>query len=245
VGIFDGQVVVVTGAARGLGRDYAKYFAADGAHVVLADLKEPTSAAADAAKAGPRCLAAQADVTDRDSVAALMRRCRDEFGRLDVLINNAGMWRGLAEAGLLGIDDELWDAAWRLNVTGSLRCFQEAVPLMAEREYGRIVNVSSIASRQGNNAYGLTKNAVEQMTRGMAIEAGEHGITVNCLAPGIAAFEAAQSQLPNADAMVAGNVVKRVGASRELYEGLRYLCAAESSWITGQTLRVDGGASAR
>lgn len=245
MGIFDGQVVVVTGAARGLGRDYAKYFAADGAHVVLADLKEPTSAAADAAKAGPRCLAAQADVTDRDSVAALMRRCRDEFGRLDVLINNAGMWRGLAEAGLLGIDDELWDAAWRLNVTGSLRCFQEAVPLMAEREYGRIVNVSSIASRQGNNAYGLTKNAVEQMTRGMAIEAGEHGITVNCLAPGIAAFEAAQSQLPNADAMVAGNVVKRVGASRELYEGLRYLCAAESSWITGQTLRVDGGASAR
>jgi 3-oxoacyl-[acyl-carrier protein] reductase len=242
---FDGRVVIVTGAARGLGRDYARYFAQDGANVVLADMKDTEGAAAEASSAGPRCIGVETDVTDRASTAALVGATKAEFGRLDVLINNAGLWRGLNEAGLLDCPDEVWDAAWAVNVTGSLRCYQSAVPLMSEGGFGRVINISSMASRSGGNPYGLTKNAVEHMTKGMAREVGHRGITVNCVAPGISAFEAATGKIPNADATVAGNAVKRMGTSRDLYAAMAYLCSPDASWVTGQTLRVDGGADVR
>jgi len=242
VAIFDGRVVIVTGAARGLGRDYARFFAADGANVVLADITGTDSAAREAAAHGPHCVGVEADVTDRVSVEALVARTEDEFGRLDVLVNNAGLWRGLNEAGLLHCPDEVWDAAWAVNVTGSLLCYQAAVPLMETNGYGRVINISSMASRSGGNPYGLTKNAVEHMTKGMAREVGDKGITVNCIAPGISAFEAAQNALPNADLVVAGNAVKRMGTSRDLYNAIAYLCGPGAEWVTGQVLRVDGGA---
>lgn len=244
MGRFDGRVVVVTGAARGLGRDYARYFAQDGANVVLADLRGTDTAAAEASATGPRCIGVLADVTDRTSVAAMVEQAVTAFGRLDILINNAGLWRGMNEAGLLGCPDEVWDLAWAVNVTGTLRCYQAAVPVMDRGGWGRVINVSSMASRSGGNPYGLTKHAVEHMTKGMAREVGERGITVNCIAPGISAFEAAGSQLPNADAIVAANAVPRMGTSRDLYQAMAYLCSDEASWVTGETLRVDGGAGA-
>lgn len=238
----EGRVVIVTGAARGLGRDYARYFARDGANVVLADVKDTEAAAAEAAEAGPRCIGLDTDVTRRDSTSRLMEQIRAEFGRLDILINNAGLWRGLNEAGLMNCPDDIWDAAWAVNVTGSLRCYQAAVPMMRENGWGRIINISSMASRAGGNPYGLTKHTVEHMTGGMAREVGEMGITVNCIAPGICAFEAATAQLPNADEIVAGNSIKRLGTSRDLYQAMAYLCSDAGDWITGQVLRVDGGA---
>lgn len=240
--VFDERVVVVTGAARGLGRDYATYFARDGANVVLVDVKDTAAAVRDACDAGTVCIGVEADVTDRRSVEAMVACCRAEFGRLDILVNNAGLWRGLAEAGLLRAPDGLWDAAWAVNVTGTLRCYQAAVPLMAERSWGRVINISSMASRSGADVYGLTKNAVEHMTMGMAAEVGAQGITVNCVAPGISAFEGAQSSLPNTEAIVARNAIARVGTSRDLYSAMRYLCSDDAAWVTGQTLRVDGGA---
>ena len=239
---FDGRVVIVTGAARGLGRDYSRYFALDGANVVLADVKGTEAAAAEASEAGPRCISVEADVTSRASVEALVARTKAEFGRLDILINNAGLWRGMNEAGLLHCPDDVWDIAWAVNVTGSLRCYQAAVPVMKEHGWGRVINVSSMAARNGGNPYGLTKNAVEHMTKGMAREVGDDGITVNCVAPGISAFEAAIGQLPNADAVVAANAVKRMGTSRDLYSTMAFLCTDEASWVTGQTHHVDGGA---
>lgn len=245
MGRFDGKVVVVTGSARGLGRDYAKYFAQDGANVVLADVKGTDGAAADASSAGPRCIGVDCDVTSRASVEAMVARAVAEFGRLDVLINNAGLWRGLNEAGLLACPDEVWNAAWAVNVTGSWRTYQAAVPAMQANGWGRIVNVSSMASANGGNPYGLTKAAVEHMTSGMAREVGRHGITVNCIAPGISAFEAAGGALPNMEMIVQANAIPRLGTSRDLYEGMAYLCSDEAAWVTGQNLRIDGGALAR
>jgi 3-oxoacyl-[acyl-carrier protein] reductase len=240
-----GRVVIVTGAARGLGRDYARNFARDGANVVVADVKGAEGAAADASAAGARAIAVDTDVTDRASVEALMKRTKDEFGRLDILVNNAGLWRGLAQAGLLECPDDLWDAAWRVNVDGTLKCCQAAVRLMKERGWGRIINVSSVASAQGGNAYGLTKAAVEHMTAGLAREVGRFGVTVNCLAPGISAFEGAKGQIPNFEKIIADSAIQRVGTTRDLYGAVRYLCSDEAEWVTGQTLRVDGGASVR
>ncbi|MET0147028.1 MAG: SDR family oxidoreductase [Ilumatobacteraceae bacterium] len=239
----DGKVVVVTGAARGLGRDYARYFAMDGANVVLADVKGTGGAAAEASEAGPRCIGVELDVTDRRSVDAMVARTTEEFGRLDVLVNNAGLWRGLNEAGLLHCPPDVWEAAWAVNVTGTLLCYQAAVPVMAERGWGRVINVSSMAALNGGNPYGLTKAAVEHMTAGMAREVGDRGVTVNCVAPGISAFEAATGKLDSADDIVAGNAIKRLGTTRDLYAAMTYLC--DASWVTGQTLRVDGGGTLR
>jgi 3-oxoacyl-[acyl-carrier protein] reductase len=242
VGIFDGRIVVVTGAARGLGRDYANFFASDGANVVLSDVNTAESATRAASAHGPRCIDVACDVTDRVSVERLMHTTANEFGRLDILINNAGLWRGMNEAGLLHCPDDVWNAAWAVNVTGSLRCYQAAVPFMRANGFGRVVNISSMAAKNGGNPYGLTKNAVEHMTAGMAREVGNLGITVNCIAPGICAFEGAKSALASADALVASLAVPRMGTSRDLYAAMAYLCTPAAEWVTGQVVNVDGGA---
>ena len=143
---------------------------------------------------------------------------------------------------MLDCPDELWDAAWAVNVTGTLRCCRAAIPLMKAAGSGRIVNISSLASRSGDSPYGLTKNAIERMTEGIAREVAAFGITVNCIAPGISLYDGA-GPLPNADDAVATYAVKRVGTSRDLYGAIAYLCGPNAAWITGQTLRVDGGAS--
>ncbi len=238
-----GKVVVVTGAARGLGRDYARFFAMDGAHVVIADVKSTHGAAEEASAGGPRCIGIDCDITSQDSVDALVATTVAEFGRLDILINNAGLWRGLADAGLLECPDEVWDAAWSVNVTGTLRACRAAVPAMAANHWGRIINISSMAAKQGGNSYGLTKATVEHMTRGLARELAPKGITANCIAPGISAFEAATGQLDNADEILRGTPIKRFGTSKEQYEAMLYFCSNNASYTTGQTLYVDGGAT--
>lgn len=238
-----GKVVIVTGAARGLGRDYARYFAMDGAHVVVADVKDTAGAARDASAIGPKSIGLECDVTSQTSVNAAVEETVKEFGRLDILVNNAGLWRGLAESGLLECPDDVWDIAWAVNVTGTLRATRAAVPAMKANSWGRVINVSSMAAKSGGNSYGLTKATVEHMTRGMAREVGDFGITVNCIAPGISAFEAAGSQLANADQITGSNPIKRFGTSREQYEAMAYFCSDGAAYTTGQTLYVDGGAT--
>ncbi len=240
-----GRVVIITGAARGLGRDFARLFARDGAHVVLADIRDASTATAAACEAGARCIAVQADVTDRASVDALMARTMAEFGRLDILINNAALWREPEAYGILDCPPEVWNATWGVNLTGVLNGYQAAVPLMRQGGFGRIINVSSTASATGGNVYGLSKCALELMTSGMAREVGKDAITVNSIVPGICAFSGAKGQLPGFDAILARIPLGRVGTSDDLYAAMAYLCSDAAGWVTGENMVLDGGLSAR
>ncbi|HEY2330475.1 MAG TPA: SDR family oxidoreductase [Acidimicrobiales bacterium] len=243
MGVFEGRVAVVTGSARGLGRDYARYFAEDGASVVLADLNMPAAALEAARESGAACIGLEVDVTDEASLAGMVERTSAEFGRLDFLVNNAGLWR--LDGGLLDVDMSVWRSGWNVNVDGTVLAYRAVVPAMAANGFGRIVNISSMASLNGGSVYGLSKNAVNNVTRGMAAEVGHLGITVNCVAPGISAFEGARGTIANADQVVAGNIIKRFGTSRDLYGAIRYFCSEDADWVTGQTLFVDGGSTAR
>ena len=245
MGNLTGRVAVITGAARGLGRDFAKLFAADGAHVVLADIKDAEKATADASAQGPRCLAVQCDITDRSSVEALMQRTKAEFGGLDILINNAALWREPESVGIIDCTDEIWDATWSINLKGQWLCYQAAAPLMQERGGGRIINVSTTASGSGANIYGLSKCALELMTKGMAREMGPHGITVNSIVPGICAFTGAKGQLPGFEQILARIPTGRVGTSQDLYAAMAYLCGDAAGYVTGENIVLDGGLSTR
>jgi 3-oxoacyl-[acyl-carrier protein] reductase len=239
------RVVIVTGSARGLGRDYACAFAREGARVILADLHGSSCTAARLSEMGAPHLDVRTDVTDPSSTKEMVEATMAEYGRIDVLVNNAGLWRGYDSHGLLNCTVDAWKSAWDVNLTGTLLCYQAVVPVMRQQGNGRIINISSMSSVTGGSAYGLTKAAVEHMTAGMAREVGEWGITVNCLAPGVATFEGARDRIPQLDALVKRNAVPRMGTSRDLFAALRYLCSEEASWVTGQTIRVDGGALAR
>ncbi len=245
MGDLAGRVVIITGARRGLGRDFAKLFAADGAHVVLADIQDASAATQAASETGPRCIAVQTDVTDRASVDALMAATLAEFGRLDVLINNAALWREPESYGILDCPLDVWNATWAVNLTGVLNCYQAAVPLMREGGFGRIINVSSTASATGSNSYGLSKCALELMTSGMAREVGKDAITVNSIVPGICAFSGAKGQLPGFDQILARIPLGRVGSSQDLYAAMAYLCSDAAGWVTGENMVLDGGLSTR
>jgi 3-oxoacyl-[acyl-carrier protein] reductase len=245
MGSLAGKVVIITGAARGLGRDYAKYFAQDGANVVLADVKAAEGAVADAIAAGGRAIAIETDIASRASVEAMAARALEEFGRIDILVNNAGLWRRPEDFGLLDCPDDVWNDAWGVNVTGTWLCYQAVIPAMKAQGWGRIINVSTMGSVIGSNTYGLTKAVVEHMTSGMAREVGRFGVTVNCIAPGICTFEGAKRALPQMEEIVARNPVARLGTTRDLYAAITYLCSDAAGWVTGETLRIDGGALTR
>ena len=243
----DGRVAIVTGAARGLGADYARYLAEDGAAVVVADIDGEGAAqtAKEIVATGGRALAVDVDVADNASVLKMVEATKAEFGGVDILINNAGIWKDLEGVflGILEIEPEYWDHVLRVNLTGSFLCTRAVYPSMVERGWGRIINISSIASRIPAGIYGLSKLAVNQLSFAAAHQLGDSGITVNSIAPGIIDNEATRSQMPDEilDGLVSQLAVKRRGTSRDLYSAIAWLCSEQSGWTTGQTIHVNGG----
>jgi 3-oxoacyl-[acyl-carrier protein] reductase len=241
----ENKTVIVTGAGRGLGREYAEAFAADGASVVIADVDaEAAEVAATAIRAGgARSLAVEVDVTDRDSVATLIDRSVSEFGGVHVLVNNAGIWGDLERARLTDIDPGYWDFVMAVNLKGPLLCSAAAIPPMREVGWGRIINISSIGAWRPSGVYGVSKLGLIQLTHAMATEVGEDGITINAIAPGTINNEATQRQVPPAviERLVGQTAVKRAGTAKDLYGMIRYLCSDDAAWVTGQTFAVDGG----
>ena len=241
----EGRVALVTGAAQGIGRAYVERLAAEGARVVAVDLNAtPELEAALKAAGAPDALAIRADVSDEAAVAALARTVQGRFGQCDIVVNNVGITPRQPF-------EEITLAQWRrvmaVNVDSFFLICQAFVPGMKTRGYGRIVNISSDTYGlviEGFAHYIASKAAVVGLTRALATDLGPHGVTVNCIAPGL-------TRTPNTEAMhadgelfrqhAAAQAIKRTGEPADLVGVMSFLTSDDSAFVTGQTLIVNGG----
>jgi 3-oxoacyl-[acyl-carrier protein] reductase len=245
---FEGQVVIVTGAARGLGRRYAERFAGEGAKVVVADLRDDVAAAAsEIVDGGGTAIAVQVDVKDEDATRQMAEETVARFGRIDVLVNNAGIWGDYEVKPLLEIDPGYWDLVMGVNVRGPLLCSRAVAPTMVAQGRGRIVNISSIGAYMVSGVYGVSKLALNQLTFALAKELGHAGVTVNAVAPGPIDNDASRKQVPPAamERLRDSTFVKRLGDADDIYGMIAFLATDDAAWVTGQTYLVNGGFSAR
>jgi NAD(P)-dependent dehydrogenase (short-subunit alcohol dehydrogenase family) len=249
--LFDikGQVAIVTGGSRGLGKEIARGFGEAGAKIVITARREqwlkPT--AEELRAAGYDCLELVGDVADPGTAKAITQATLDRFGRIDILVNNAGQTWGQAAHEM---PLEKWNMVMQTNATGTFLMSQAvAAYWIANKRGGKIVNISSVAGLQGSDAmntasYHASKGAIIAMTRQLAAEWGSRGIYVNAVAPGFFPTRMSQAVLDNfggEDKMAARVPLRRLGGDDDLKGVVLFFASAASDYVTGQTLAVDGG----
>jgi len=250
-------VALITGGGRGIGRAIALRFASEGAAVMLAATKrEPLEAtAAEIRKAGGRVATAVVDVADEAAVKTVVAATLGELGRLDILVNNAGV--GGPTLRVVDMERADWDRTLAVNVTGAFLCSKHAIPHMVARKSGRIVNITSIAGLMGyplRSPYAVSKWGMIALTRTLAGELGEHGITVNAIAPGavrgervegVIAARAAALGRPAADVerelFVEPTALKRMVGPDDVAATAAFLASDDAANITGETISVSAG----
>ena len=256
----DGRVALVTGAGRGIGLEIARTLAAEGVRVAVNDLFEERAneGANDIAKAGGSAIGVAADVTDEESVAAMVRRVTDELGSVDILVNNAGIPAVTARdavpstGGFFAASDRAqWDRTMGLITYGVLNCSRAVIEGMSERRWGRVVNVISDAGRVGEPrlvAYSMAKAGVIGFSKALAKEAGRSCVTVNCVSPATTETDATAEwiraqgeQIMRQYPMAKG--LNRLGKPSDIANAVAFLASERAEWITGQVLSVNGGYS--
>jgi 3-oxoacyl-[acyl-carrier protein] reductase len=243
-----GKVALITGAGRGFGRAIALAFAREGARVAANYLGSRAGAeevAAEAGRLGTEAVALRGDVAREDDVKALVAATLERFGRLDVLVNNAGI---MVRGPMLAVPAEECRRMFDVNVTGTMLCTRHALPAMIERKGGRIINLSSqLAQRAvgggGFAAYAATKGAIESLTRALAVEVGVHGITVNAIAPGGIDTDMSRDVMtPEYRARrLAELPLHRFGSVDDVAYCAVVLASDDAGYLTGQILHPSGG----
>jgi 3-oxoacyl-[acyl-carrier protein] reductase len=237
------KAAVVTGGARGIGREIAARLVAGGYGVVVADLLEDQArATASELSSDGTAISVAADVSSADGASAIIASTMDKFGRVDVLVNNAGITRdGL----LMRMDESVWDAVLAVNLKGAFLCTKAAARHMFKQRYGRIVNISSVVGVSGNAGqanYAASKAGLIGFTKSCAKEFAARGITVNAVAPGYVATEMTESLPEEVKAAFLKDVpLGRPGTPVDVAEAVAFFVLDAASYVTGQVLHVDGG----
>ena len=243
-GAMQDQVAIITGSSRGIGKAAALALAAEGASVVV-NYARSSAAAADVVdeitEAGGSAVALQADVSQEDQVDALVKTTKDKFGRIDVLVNNAGITRDTL---LLRMKPADWQAVIDLNLTGVFLCTRAVAKIMLKQRSGRIINISSVAGLMGNPGqanYSAAKAGVIGFTKTVAKEMAGRSGTVNAVAPGFIETDMT-NELPNTEEILKYIPLGRYGQANEVAGLVRFLAAdPAAAYITGQVMNVDGG----
>jgi 3-oxoacyl-[acyl-carrier protein] reductase len=246
---YAGRVAVVTGSARGIGASTAKRFAEEGAAVAVLDLDEAAAAATAAELGADKAIGVACNVADAASVDAAVTRVVEELGTIDVLVNNAGVTR---DNMLFKMSEDDWDTVMNVHLRGSFLMSRAAQKHMVAQKYGKILNLSSVSAlgNRGQANYSAAKMGLQGFTRTLALELGPFGINVNAIAPGYIVTEMTDATARRVGvepeeyrkAAAEATPVRRVGYPDDIAAAAAFLCSDEASYITGQTLYVDGGA---
>ena len=246
-----GRTAIVTGGAKGIGRHYSFALAAEGARVMIADIAdgEGVARAIAAAHGANSVTSAVTDVSDEDAVRAAVAATMERFGRIDILVNNAALFAPLQEQKCTEIDAAVWDKVMAVNLRGPFLMVKHVTPHMQAQGYGKIINIGSGTAYRGIPwmlHYVTSKGGITAFTRALARELGEHGIRVNTLAPGFTLSDTVLAENPGhvhtaRERAVASRSLKRDESPQDLLGALVFLASAESDFITGQTIAVDGG----
>lgn len=240
----NGQFVMVTGGARGIGKAIAENFAGRGAHLAIADvsLDSAEETAKEIAARGVRTMAVKLDVSKAGDVAKAFGDVQKEFGRLDILVNNAGITR---DSLILRMKDEDWDSVIDINLKGVFLCTKEAVKLMVKQRYGRIVSIASVVAFMGNPGqanYSASKAGIIGFTKTVAREYASRGITVNAVAPGFISTAMTDALAENIKQdMLKSIPIGRFGSVVDVANAVAFLVFPENGYITGQVIHVNGG----
>ena len=247
----DGRVAILTGGAKGIGKHYARALAAEGARLMIADIADGSEVAAALARdyGANSVESTVTDVSDEGAVRALVARTMDRFGRIDILVNNAALFAPLQETKCTDIDIDTWDRVMAINLRGPFLLVKHVVPHMSAQGYGKIINIGSGTAFRGIPwmlHYVTSKGGIMAFTRALARELGEHGVRVNTLAPGFTLSDTVMSENPGhvqtaRERAVQSRSLKRDEHPQDLLGALIFLASAESDFVTGQTIAVDGG----
>ena len=245
-----GRVAIVTGGAQGIGAAYAKGMAEEGAKLVIADVLDGTNVVNIIKQQGGEAIDVRTDVSDEDACRNMVAAAVEAFGRLDILVNNAAVFTSVERKNFDDIPVEEWDRVMAVNIRGTWLTAKAAIPEMRKNGYGKIINVSSGRAFKGSTHflhYDASKGAVVAITRSLAREVGGDGILVNCIAPGATMSENVRARNltkgVTPSATMATRALKREEVPEDLVGTCVFLASADSDFMTGQTIVVDGGSA--
>jgi NAD(P)-dependent dehydrogenase (short-subunit alcohol dehydrogenase family) len=245
-----GKVAIITGSARGLGKEIAVRFIQEGAKVTMCDILDCTEALSEILNIGGESMALKTDVTSEAEVTEMICKTVERFGHIDILVNNAAIFGNLSMNNFIKPFDQIssqeWDRLMDVNVKGIFLCCKAVVPYMKKQGHGKIVNIASTVAYSGSPGflhYTTSKGGVVSMTRGLAMGLGEFNITVNAVAPGIIITESSLSMADGKmfDGIVATQAIKRAIKPEDVAGSVAFLASADADLITGHVLAVNGG----